>query len=104
MPEDLYNDLGEGQESTTPAPPMEGATEGGETALIPKSLLAGKEFKPGEEVVLKIVHIFDDEVEVQYAPEKPDSEEEEYGSEEEGTPMEEAEGELESMATESEEY
>lgn len=43
-------------------------TEGSEpTALIPKSLLAGKEFKPGEEIVLKIVHIYEDEVEVEYA-------------------------------------
>lgn len=37
------------------------------TALLPKSILGGKEFKPGEEVVLKIVHIYEDEVEVEYA-------------------------------------
>lgn len=37
------------------------------TALLPKSVLGGKEFKPGEEVVLKIVHIYEDEVEVEYA-------------------------------------
>jgi len=40
------------------------------TALIPKALLAGKDFKPGEEVVLQIVRIHDDEVEVKYATEK----------------------------------
>ena len=44
----------------------EGKMEG-TTALLPKSILAGKEFKPGEEVVLKIVHIYGDEVEVAYA-------------------------------------
>lgn len=37
------------------------------TALIPKSLLAGKDFKPGEEIVFKIVHLYDDEVEIEYA-------------------------------------
>lgn len=45
----------------------------GETALLPKSILAGKEFKPGEEVVLKIVHLYDDEVEVEYAKDEADS-------------------------------
>lgn len=39
-------------------------------AILPKSILAGKDFKPGEEVVLKIVEIHDDEVVVEYAPEK----------------------------------
>ena len=39
------------------------------TALIPKSLLGDKEFKAGDEVVLKIVHIYEDEVEVEYAKE-----------------------------------
>jgi hypothetical protein len=46
-----------------------------ETALLPKSILAGKEFKPGDELALKVVHIYNDEVEVQYASEdekKPD--------------------------------
>lgn len=41
-----------------------------ESALIPKSLLAGKEFKPGEEIVLEIVKMHGDEVEVRYAKEK----------------------------------
>ncbi len=58
--------------SETPAPKpdaetKDGKEEEGETALLPKSILAGKEFKPGEEVVLKIVHMYDDEVEVAYA-------------------------------------
>lgn len=37
------------------------------TALLPKSILGGKEFKAGEEVVLKIVKVYGDEVEVEYA-------------------------------------
>lgn len=40
------------------------------TALIPKSLLAGKDFKPGEEIVLQIVSMHENEVEVKYASEK----------------------------------
>ncbi len=55
------------------APPDEGGDEQGmqgETTLIPKSILAGKDFKPGDEVVLKIVKLYDDQAEVEYAPEK----------------------------------
>jgi len=44
----------------------------GETALLPKTILAGKKFNPGDEVVLKIVHLYDDEVEVAYATDKHD--------------------------------
>lgn len=48
-----------------------GAEEGGvQTALLPKSILMGKEFNPGDEVVLKVVHLYEDEVEVEYASEK----------------------------------
>lgn len=57
----------------------------GQTAILPKSILAGKEFKPGEEVVLKIVAIHDNDVEVEYASEEG-SKEEEAGE----TPKEEA--------------
>lgn len=77
---DLYPQMG-----SRDAPPTEemdsGETDsqdaGGETALLPKSILAGKEFKPGEEVVLKIVRIHDDEVEVEYAADKPEESESE---------------------------
>lgn len=62
----------------------------GETAVLPKSILAGKDFKPGEEVVLKIVAIHDDSVEVAYAT---DDEEHKEGKEEPegGAPAPEAE-------------
>lgn len=40
--------------------------------LLPKSILMGKDFKPGDEIVLKIDAIHDDEVEVSYATEKKD--------------------------------
>src|SRR5574342_368805 len=47
-----------------------------ETALLPKSILAGKDFKPGDELVLEVVHLYDDEVEVKYASAKHEEEEE----------------------------
>ncbi len=68
--------------------------EEGTTALLPKSILAGKEFKPGDEVVLKVVHLFDDEVEVSYATEKA-------GEKEEGSEMSKSMGKMESMGSES---
>lgn len=46
------------------------------SALIPKSLLAGKKFNPGDEIVLEIVAEHGEEVEVKYASEKPDKESE----------------------------
>lgn len=43
------------------------------SALVPKSILGGKEFNVGDEVVLKVMHIYSDEVELAYAPEKKGS-------------------------------
>lgn len=55
---------------------------GSETALLPKSVLGGKEFKVGDEVVLKVTHIYSDEVAVEYAPEPEKKEGELPGDEE----------------------
>lgn len=75
---DGYEDIEESQETTGgPAPPKEGATEGGETVLIPKSLLQGKEYKAGETIRLKVVHIYEDELEVQPETYKEQEEKEE---------------------------
>lgn len=65
-----------------------------ETALLPKSILGGKKFDVGEEVVLKIVHDHGDEIEVQYASEKPDEKEPAGGK----SDMEMADEKLASMA------
>lgn len=48
----------------SPKPEMENE---GVTALVPKSILGGKEFAPGDEVILKVVKVYGDEVEVAYA-------------------------------------
>ena len=98
MDEDMYGGMGQDQgPSTDPEPqqPDEQKPEEmeGETALIPKTLLAGKKFDVGDEVVLEIVHDHGDEVEVKYAPEKPG------GGEGEGGPeMAQADQKLASMA------
>lgn len=59
------------------APVEEAEDSGAETALLPKSMVAGMEVKAGDEIRLKIVKLYDDEVEVEYAhaDEKEDSEE-----------------------------
>lgn len=73
MPDDYMNMGGPGEDTAAPEAPEEEKTEEAEgaSALIPKALLGGKDFKVGDEVVLKIVHEYEDEVEVEYAPEKP---------------------------------
>lgn len=74
----MYSD-NPGEESPPAAPPSapekDNESEEGETALLPKSILAGKKFEVGEEVVLKIVHEYDDEIEVAYATGKDEKEE-----------------------------
>lgn len=59
--EDLYGGGGMSEEAA-----QESMSEGGETAVLPISILAGKEFNPGDSVILKVVRIGDGEVEVAY--------------------------------------
>jgi hypothetical protein len=92
MPEDLYSDNPGGDAAPDTAPDKNKAGDEGETALLPKSILAGKEFKLGEEVVLKIVKIYEDEVEVAYAKGE-DSKESEHPE------MDEANSEMDKMAS-----
>lgn len=46
---------------------VKGNDKASSTALLPKSILMGKDFKVGEEVVLKITAIRGDSVQVEYA-------------------------------------
>src|SRR6478672_1653296 len=73
-------------------PEMDKSEDGEQTALIPKTLFAGKDFKVGDDIVLKITHLYDDEAEVKYSSEDKDE------SKPKST-MEEAESGLEKMAT-----
>lgn len=61
MAADEAQDRGETHDEKTEE---EGA---GESAMLPKSILAGKDFNPGDELVLKVVALHGDEVEVEYA-------------------------------------
>lgn len=102
MPDNYYpenEEAGTGAAAAPPAPKSDQESESakGQTALLPKSILAGKEFNPGDEVVLKIVRLYENEVEVEYAT----GEEEEHPNQPMSEPsadMTAAEGKLESMA------
>lgn len=92
MPKDYYSDHDEEAEPPKDLQPPDDERhedEGEPTALIPKSLLAGKEFKPGEEIVMEIVHIYGDEVEIKYATGK---------EEKKKSSMEEAEDKMDGYA------
>ena len=67
--EDLYADESMGEDN---APKKD---EGETTALLDKSILAGKHFDVGDEVVLKIVAMHDNEIEVAYSAEPDKSKE-----------------------------
>jgi hypothetical protein len=58
------------------AEPKEGESDN-QTAELPKAVLGGKEFKPGEEVVLQVVQVMEDSVLVKYASAEPEEKEEE---------------------------
>ena len=48
----------------------EDSESAGSSALLPKSLFSGKDFKVGDEIVLKITHLYEDQFSAVYAPEK----------------------------------
>jgi len=64
--EDLFND---GPSSTPKDMQKDGDQEEG---LLPKSLMAGKDFKPGQEIVLEITGVQEKTFSVRYASEKGD--------------------------------
>lgn len=54
-----------------------------ETALLPKSLFGDKNLEPGAECKIKVVRVYEDEVEVEYVKhEKDGKESQEYSPEE----------------------
>jgi hypothetical protein len=77
--EDLY-DSGGGEEK---AEKYDEGKDDSPAATLPKSILGGKKFNVGDEVVLKITHLGDEEVTVTYAPEEKDESEKEEGGEKE---------------------
>lgn len=90
MPENYYADA-EMPQAQSAAPQSESEPEmedqgDSETAVLPKSVLGGKEFKPGDEVVLEVTQVNEDSVVVRYASGEDESGEEggEYGGPPEG--------------------
>lgn len=83
---DMYSDASDTQappatespmpEAAAPEAEPEATPEEGATAEIPRSVLGGKDFKPGEEVVLEVVQVNENSVVVKYASEKGDYAEE----------------------------
>ena len=55
-----------------------------DTGLLPKALMAGKDFKVGDEIMMKITAIHDKDFEVEYATEEGSKEEESAESPAEG--------------------
>ena len=88
MQDDLYSDQGMGDSAQPAAKPDAGEDKpagdaDSQQAILPRSILAGKEFKVGDEVVLKITSMRDQDISVAYAPEKAEGEEQPKEGEEE---------------------
>lgn len=62
-------------EPTTPESDQEESQDESQTAEIPKAILGGKDFKPGEEVVLEVVQVMENSVLVRYASDSGEGEE-----------------------------
>lgn len=74
MPQDYYND-GPDEEVPGSTPNKQEREEDMDerdeaTALLPKSVLGGQDFEPGDILELEIVATHEDEVEVRYSKEK----------------------------------
>lgn len=67
--ESMYADTADSPDKSSPD---KSGDEGGASATLPKSLMAGKQFNVGDEIVLKIDAIYDDSFVVSYATEKGD--------------------------------
>lgn len=72
-----YEDDPDDQHSTLKESKDEGASAVG---LLPKSILMGKKFNVGDEVVLEITAIHDDQVEVKYSTEEAPEDKSEEGA------------------------
>ncbi|MFI5222949.1 MAG: hypothetical protein ACHQX3_01685 [Nitrospirales bacterium] len=68
---DMYDQPDPGTEnpgSENPGPSDEKSEDSGETFLVPKSALGGKETTPGTRCEFEVVHEYEDEVEFKYLP------------------------------------
>jgi hypothetical protein len=78
--QDYFSDAAPAPAPEAAAPKAEAEPKEGDgdsqTAVLPTAVLGGKEWKPGEEIVLQIVQVNEDGAVVKYAPEKGETEEE----------------------------
>ena len=73
------------------------------SALLPKSVLGDHKLKPGDQVILEVVHIYEDEVEVKYGKKdkkKDDSDEDEGDSSPKESQMDLSQKMLDNMSEE----
>lgn len=94
MPDNYYPMPEDGGGDAPAAPKEKPADEQSDdrTALLPKSMFGGADPKEGEEYYFTVVHVYEDEVEVEYSKgeKKPEVKA--------ATPMEEADGKMDMMA------
>lgn len=65
-----------GMNDSQPSPKDdESEMDGEETTIIPKSVTGGKDFQVGDEIVLEVVAIYEDELSVRYASSKEEKDE-----------------------------
>jgi hypothetical protein len=89
--DDLYGDSPKPASVPDDAPSTDTKPDDGESsALLPKTVLGGKTFEPGDKVELEIVKVYEDEVEVKYSHHDESSEGE--------SAMDGAESKLDGMA------
>lgn len=91
MPQDYYPEMGSGpappkSDGPTPERPMKDKRLG-ESALLPKSIIGNGEVRPGDEITMKVMHVYDDEVEVCCTSSESEDEETESESEPTTKPM-----------------
>lgn len=72
--DDLYSDGARGADESKSPDKSDEMQDDATEAVLPKSILAGKEFNVGDEVVLKVTAIHDDQISVKYSTAKGDDE------------------------------
>lgn len=80
MAENYYDDGPSDSGAMNEAKPTpkddESEMDGDATTIIPKSVTGGKTFEVGDEIVLEVVAVMEDELQVRYASEKGSKDEE----------------------------
>lgn len=76
MPNDYYSDAAPPEPESKPKGEMDEKGSDSAVATLPKSILAGKDFKVGDEIMLQITQLNEDSVVVKYAKGEEEGEKE----------------------------